>query len=231
LTKCAECIRFGFTRTDQVTYPCALCGELRCEEHAVWVPAHELEKNIVAVTRVRSLLKYEKQRGYYVFCGRGAHIPRGLPIRHGVNKQGGKIVSPVLDNEKSKGLEFFRMWETGIIEGGFEKKWESKHYSLSCSLAPVMVVLGHLLSGVPITEQLVSKAYATAVIGMTSKKSVFEMISWEDFRDPILRTPEVKTAAILVCSHCKVVPCVNRQAPFYDSKRFKKLVKEPVLET
>jgi hypothetical protein len=44
----------------------------------IWVPAHELEKRYDEAEAIQAFIKYEKVGGWYGFCGRPSHVPRGL---------------------------------------------------------------------------------------------------------------------------------------------------------
>lgn len=228
MTNCEECKRYGYKRTNQEVFPCALCGELRCEDHTIWVPAHEIEKPFDENQTLLSVIdKKNKQGGWYCFCGRPSHIPRGLPYRAGPGKEGGKIVTPILEHEKKVGLEMFRMWETGVIEEGYEKTWESKHYALSCSVATIMVLIANLHASEGTTPGFLDKVYTTIISPLGEKKDTFFVPSKKMFEVAVSKFPEMIALVEFVCSRCAVVPCINRQAPFYDQKLFHMLAKWP----
>jgi len=228
MTNCAECIRYGYSRTNQVVYPCALCGELRCEDHAIWVPAHEIDRPFDENEALLKLIgKDAKQGGWYCFCGRSSHIPRGVPYRAGPGKEGGKIVAPILEHEKKQGLEMFRMWETGIIEDGFEKTWDVKNYALSCSVATIMVLIASLYSKQESSPKLLDTIFSTAISPFGEKKDIFFVPSKKMFETVVGKKPDAKALLEFVCSRCVVIPCLNRQALFYDQSLFKRLVKAP----
>ena len=227
MTTCEECKRYGFIKTDQVSYPCALCGELRCEDHMIWVPAHELERPLDEAEAIIALIRFEKTQGWYGFCGRGAHIPRGLPIRYGKEKAGGKVVEAILDNEKKPGLEAFKLWEVGAIEDGFETNWDVKRYALSCSLAPVMALIANMYATGKAPESFLENLHGSAFMTFASKKSVFYGEDWKGFAASVGRAPSKEDLYRYTCSRCAVIPCLNRQAPFYDKKTLQALVKSP----
>ncbi len=228
MTNCAECRRYGYSRTNQEVFPCALCGEFRCEDHTIWVPAHEIERPFEENQALLKLMrKNAKQGGWYCFCGRPTHIPRGLPYRSGPGRQGGKIVSPILDHQKKTGLERFRMWETGVIEDGFEKAWDAKHYALSCSVAPIMVLIANLHETQGTTPGFLDTVYRTAISAFGDKKDTFFVPSKTTFEVVVSKFPELRVLVEFVCSRCAVIPCLNRQAHFYDQKLFKRLVNYP----
>lgn len=232
MTTCEECKRFGYTRTNQESNPCALCGELRCEDHMIWVPAYEIEKPFEEAEAVLKLIKYGKVGGYYGFCGRPSHVPRGLPIRHGKEKGGGKVVHPILDHEKKMGMESFRMWEIGAIEDGFETPWEVKRYTLSCSLAPVMVLIANMYQSGREPSSFLENLHNSAFRTFAHKKSIFYLEEWDKFTKSVGPNPTKEDLFSYTCSRCAVIPCMNRQAPFHDKRMFGKLVKEPdLLET
>ena len=228
MTNCEECKRFGYSRTDQEVFPCALCGELRCEDHTIWVPAHEIDRPFDENQALLKLIgKKTKQGGWYCFCGRPSHVPRGVPYRAGPGKEGGKIVTPILEHEKKPGLEMFRMWETGVIEDGYEKAWEPKHYALSCSVATIMVLMANLHATQGTTPGFLDKVYTTAISTFGEKKDTFFVPSKQTFESLVTKFPEMRELVEFVCSRCVVVPCLNRQAPFYDQKLFGILAKWP----
>ncbi|MFW9963871.1 MAG: hypothetical protein ACFFCX_09930 [Candidatus Sifarchaeia archaeon] len=228
MTECAECLRYGYSRTKQVAYPCALCGELRCEDHAIWVPAHEIDRPFDVNKELLKLIgKDARQGGWYCFCGRPSHVPRGVPYRAGSGKEGGKIVTPILEHEKKPGLEMFRMWETGLIEEGYEKTWDVKNYALSCSIATIMVLVATLHATQGTKTGFLDTIYNTAISPIGEKKDTFFVPSKKEFEIAINKNPEMSVLVDFVCSRCAVIPCLNRQAPFYDQKMFKRLAKAP----
>lgn len=229
MNKCIECLGYGREKTEQDVYPCALCGELRCIDHSIWVPAHELEREIESVKKVYNLLKGKKQSGWYAFCGKGTHIPRGLPIRHGKERLGGKIVEAIIDGYKKEGLTFFRMWETGLIETATDKKWDPQHYALSCSLAIPMVTMSGLIRREGISIPAFNKIYTNVIAGLASKKDFFFAPTHDEFIATIGRIGGSKALAGYICSRCAIVPCTNRLVAFFDTKVFKKLIKNPLV--
>ena len=60
-----------------------------------------------------------------------------------------------------------------------------------------------------------------------SKKSFFFTPSYDEYMKIAGKLGSVKAIAEYVCSHCAIIPCTNRLAPFYDKKIFKKLLKKP----
>jgi len=211
-----------------VVYPCALCGELRCEDHTIWVPAHEIDRPFDENQALLKLIgKDAKQGGWYCFCGRPSHIPRGLPYRVGSGKEGGRLVTPILEHEKKPGLDMFRMWETGIIEEGFEKTWDMKNYALSCSVATIMVLIANLSATQGSGPKFLDTIYSTAISAFGEKKDIFFVPSKKMFETTVGKQPDVKSLLEFVCSRCVVIPCLNRQAPFYDQNLFKRLVRTP----
>ncbi|MHA1909621.1 MAG: hypothetical protein ACW98Y_20140 [Candidatus Thorarchaeota archaeon] len=230
MSKCVECLQYGRDKAEREVFACSLCGELRCIDHTIWVPSHELEKRLEPVENVHRLLRKGKYTGWYPFCGQGTHVPRGLPIRHGKERLGGKIVEPIIDAYKKPGLEFFRMWETGIIEAAIDNRWDTQHYALSCSLAASMVTIANLVGKEGITVPTLEKIFMTAITGLASKKSFFFTPSYDDFMKISGSFGGTEALAKYMCSRCSIVPCVNRLAEFHNSKIFKKVIKNPTLD-
>jgi len=227
VTTCEECKRFGYSRTDQVSYPCALCGELRCMDHMIWVPAHELEKPYDEARAITGLMTYKKVGGWYGFCGSPSHIPRGLPIRHGKEREGGKVVRQVFDHERKPGLECFQRWEVGAIENGYETEWEVKQYALSCSFAPIMMLIANMFARGSNPMTFLERLYDSAFRAFGSKKASFFLETWDDFSKSVGGRPDKESLIKYTCSRCSVIPCMNRQAPFFDGKMLKRIAKEP----
>jgi hypothetical protein len=199
----------------------------------IWVPAYEIEKPFKEAEAVLNLIKRgRKVGGYYGFCGRPSHIPRGLPIRHGKSKEGGKVVHAIFDHEKKSGLECFTMWEIGSIEDGFETPWEVKRYALSCSLAPVMALIANMYQSGREPSSFLEGLHNSAFKTFAIKKPIFYIEAWDKFTKSVGLKPTKEELFNYTCSRCAAIPCMNRQAPFYDKKLFGKLVKEPeLLET
>jgi hypothetical protein len=229
VTTCEECKRFGYSRTNQVSYPCVLCGELRCIDHMIWVPAHELEKPYKEIQAITGLMRHKKVGGYYGFCGRTSHVPRGLSIRHGKEREGGKMVQSILDHEKKTGLECFQKWEVGAIENGYEAPWEVKRYALSCSFAPIMLLTANMFQNKNDSSTFLERLHDSAFRAFGSKKPSFFFESWDDFVKSVGTKPDKEALINYACSRCSVIPCLNRQAPFYDSKLLKKIAEDPEL--
>ncbi|MFW9926691.1 MAG: hypothetical protein ACFFDM_08000 [Candidatus Thorarchaeota archaeon] len=202
---------------------------MRCDDHMIWVPAHEIDRPFDETQELLKLMKHKAQGGWYGFCGRPSHVPRGVPYRAGADKEGGKMIVPILDHQKKTGLEMFRMWEIGVIEDGFEKQWEPKHYALSCSIATVMILFANLHATQGNSPGLLDSIYNSAILTFSDKKKTFFGGSREEFLKAVGSSPNVQTFVEHACSRCAVIPCLNRQAPFFDKKMFKKLAEEPEL--
>jgi hypothetical protein len=198
-------------------------------DHMVWVPAHELEKRYDEAEAVRNLIKYEKVGGWYGFCGRPSHVPRGLSIRHGKEREGGKVVRLILDHEKKPGLESFQRWEVGAIENNFETNWDTKRYALSCSFAPIMTIIATMYQSGKDPATFLERLFESAFRAFGSKKPAFFFETWEDFVKAVGSSPEKDSLIKYTCSRCAVIPCLNRQTPFYDNKLLKKIAREPEL--
>lgn len=227
MTLCEECKRYGLSRTNQVVFPCALCGELRCEDHAIWVPSHELEKADEEVQKLRAVLNEEPVGGWYVFCGRPSHLPRGLPTRFGPEKSGGRLVKKIFDHEKKPGLEAIKMWETGIIEEGYEKEWDQGRYSPSCSFTATMTIIANKTTDGHISMEELNKLYILAFQTLANKSQNFISAPWEEFMKKVGESPSRLRIMEYTCSRCAVLICANRLAPFFDQKLFRTLVQSP----
>jgi hypothetical protein len=193
----------------------------------IWVPAHEIDRPFDETQALLKLMKHKNPVGWYGFCGRPSHVPRGVPYRAGEEKEGGKMIRPILDHEKKPGLEMFRMWEIGVIEDGFEKQWEPKHYALSCSIATVMILFANLHATQSGSPGLLDSIYNSAILTFGDKKKTFFGGSKDEFLKEVGSSPDVQTFVNYACSRCAVIPCLNRQASFYDKKMFKKLAETP----
>ncbi len=137
------------------------------------------------------------------------------------------MIGSILDHEKKPGLEMFKMWEIGIIEDGYEKHWEPKHFALSCSIAIVMVLIANLHTTQSGSPRLLDSIYNSAILAFGEKKKTFFGGTKEEFLKAVGSNPEVQTFIEYACSRCAVIPCLNRQDPFYDKKMFKKLASSP----
>jgi formylmethanofuran dehydrogenase subunit E-like metal-binding protein len=60
-----------------------------------------------------------------------------------------------------------------------------------------------------------------------AKRAVFFKGSWDEFQKQVGKDPEFSDVIKYICSRCGVVVCLNRHAPFYNKKLFKKLTKDP----
>ncbi|MFW9919881.1 MAG: hypothetical protein ACFFED_09795 [Candidatus Thorarchaeota archaeon] len=229
MSECPDCDIMRKKSTEKELYPCALCGEKRCADHTIWVPAHELDKYSEEVTRIREMLREKPHAGWYAFCGKGTHIPRGLSIRHGRNREGGRMVQMIPNDQKKEGLEFFNWWEVGIIENAMEKWWDVSHYALSCSLAPVMVIMAYLLRVETNINTAKMQMYEKGIVGMASKKEFFMIPSKDTFLKMTSTASSAKEFVDIICLLCGIVPCLNRQTAYHDEKKFKKMQRDPTI--
>ena len=186
-----------------------------------------IQKHNEAAKAVAKNLRSGPEKGWYTFCGRPAHIPRGVPIWHGKEKKGGKIVEEVLNHEKTDGLEMFPMWEVGLVEEGFEKRWEPEHYELSCELAPVMKLVLQLHRKEGSSELFIESMHSMVFETLAKKKDTLFPASKKDLLVGLGRMATLKEIVSFVCSRCVVGACLNRQAPFYDKKVFSRVIKDP----
>jgi len=74
-------------------------------------------------------------------------------------------------------------------------------------------------------ESLFNSAFKT----FANKKSIFFLENWDKFIKTTGPNPSKEDLFSYACSRCAVIPCMNRQAPFYDKKMLRKLVKAPEL--
>jgi len=227
LSQCSECLKKGSPVSTAPTYPCVLCGELRCDIHAVWVPAHVIQKYTDAAEAVKANLSSSPEKGWLVFCGRPSHIPRGMPMWYGKEKRGGKIVEEVLAHEKTEGFEVFPMWEVGLVEEGFEKRWEPDHYELSCELAPVMKLTLQLHQRQGSSEPFIESFHSMVFDTLAKKKDTLFPASKKDLLIGLGRMATLKEILSFICSRCIVGACLNRLSPFYESKTFSRILKNP----
>jgi hypothetical protein len=198
-------------------------------DHMVWVPAHELDKHYAVAESIRDLIKYEKVGGWYGFCGRPPHVPRGLSIRYGKEREGGKVIRLILDHEKKPGLELFQRWEVGAIENNFETSWDTKHYALSCSFAPIMTIIATMYQSAKDPTSFLERLFESAFRAIGSSKPTFLFEKWDRFVNAVGPRPDRDSLIKYTCSRCLVIPCLNRQAPFFDDKLLKKIARQPEL--
>lgn len=226
MTECAECKRTGSTGPKRESVPCALCGEHRCSVHSVLVSIHDLHSPVREAVAARELLKGQPVGGWYSFCGRPSHLPKGATIRYGKDREGGKMVERVLEHQKPEYLIEFSMFEVGVIENGFENLWEQSHFELSCDLTETMTVLAKMFQG-DTSEDTFVRRLLLALDWGASKRPTFFKFTEEQFNNFVGEEPTFKKVASFACSRCGVVICLNRLAPFYDSKLLKKLIHDP----
>ncbi|NHJ12984.1 MAG: hypothetical protein EAX95_04870 [Candidatus Thorarchaeota archaeon] len=227
MTQCEECLKKGHLSSTRRTYPCALCGQYRCDIHSVWVPAYFLQRPAKSTEAVLKILRGQPEEGWYSFCGRPSHIPRGVPIWYGKERKGGKIVEAIPNYEKKEGFEEFEMWEVGIVEDGFEGRWEKAHYELSCELAPVMSLALQLHRKQSNDESFIDSLHSMVFQTLAAKKSTLFSASKKDLMIGLGRPPSLSELFGFICSRCGVVACVNRLKPFYDKKTFGNLIAKP----
>lgn len=229
VSECAECTsRKGVVSTQEV-FPCVLCGEPRCITHAVWVPAHFLDRRLDSTEAIVQLMTGTADKGWYAFCGRPSHVPRGMPIWYGKDRIGGKIVEEIMIHEKPEGLVMFPMWEVGIVEEGFEKRWTKDHFELGCDIAATINLVHRLWQKREDPRAFLVTLQTLVFENVASKKAVFFGATADEIRKGIGDNPNLGDVVDYVCSRCAVVACLNRQSPFYDQKLFKKIIKKPEL--
>ncbi|UCE09048.1 MAG: hypothetical protein JSW61_08630 [Candidatus Thorarchaeota archaeon] len=165
--------------------------------------------------------------GWYPFCGRPSHVPYGVSIRHGKEKMWGRLVEDVSNDEKDEDLEFVVMWQTGVIEEGFEHRWEPKHFQPSCDLSDAVQVINVLFDQDIDDDVFLRKTQSSVLDPLAVRKITFFGSSFDEFRESVGESPDLEKIVKFICSRCGVVICLNRQSPFFDDKLFRKLVEKP----
>jgi hypothetical protein len=221
--RCEECNRKGTPSAEKRVYFCTLCGELRCEDHTIWIPAHLLDSQSV----ISSLLMTKPVDGWYAFCTRPAHIPQGVSIWFGRGKKEGRIVEDVLPSEKHSGLEQFALWETGAVEEGFEKHFNVADYELSCALSAVMRLVLHLYRTEDQPAIRLKRIHSLVFKSVAASKPLLFPVDFESLLGELGESPTSEAALRYVCSRCGVVVCLNRQASFHDLSLFRRLARRP----
>lgn len=188
-----------------------------------------MEKPGEEIKKLKQILRKKPVSGWYVFCGRPSHLPRGLPTRFGPEKDGGRIVRQLFDHEKKPGLEAFKRWETGIVEDGYEKEWEASQYAPSCSFTATMVIIANKAREAARSMEGLHKLHMLAFQTLANKKQNFISASWEDFLKEAGERPGPQKMMEFTCSRCAVIMCANRLSPFFDTRLFKKLIQSPEL--
>lgn len=197
--------------------------------HAVWVPAHVLDRPLDSTQAIVQLMTRKSEKGWYAFCGRTGHVPRGMPIWHGKERDGGKIVEEIMNHEKPEGLEMFPMWEVGLVEERFEKRWTKDHFEIACDIAATISLVHRLWQKKEDPRAFLVTLQTLVFDNVASKKAVFFGASKNEIKKGIGEDPTLTDVVNYVCSRCAVVACLNRQAPFHDQKLFKNLIKKPEL--
>ncbi|MHA1741194.1 MAG: hypothetical protein ACTSVD_03775 [Candidatus Thorarchaeota archaeon] len=172
------------------------------------------------------VLKHGPVHGWYAFCESVFHTPRGVSLRLGAERSNGSIVERVLFDERPLGLETFKLWKVGVVENNVEYRWPPEQYTPSCTLAKSVVALALLSKkGLP-DEQFVSAAYERVISTITTQRTVFAVPTREEFVNAVSDDPSLAMTVRFLCSRCLVAVCLNRQAPFYDSKIFKRVLRQ-----
>ncbi|NHI83936.1 MAG: hypothetical protein EAX81_06515 [Candidatus Thorarchaeota archaeon] len=223
IMRCEECNRKGRSSKGKKVHFCSLCGELRCEDHTVWVPAHLIDK----LVKSSGLLMTKPIDGWYAFCTRSPHIPQGVSIWFGRQKKRGRVVENILPSEKTKGLEQFAMWETGRVEEGFENHFNVKDYEISCAIFPVMRLILHIFTNEDQNSRLALLIHSLVFKSVAATKPLLFPVEYEDLISELGESPTLDATLRFVCSRCGVVVCMNRQAPFFDRARFGHLARRP----
>ena len=165
--------------------------------------------------------------GWYAFCNRAAHTPKGISVWSGKSKNEGTVVEEVLPSQKTDGLEKFPMWETGVVIGGFEKHRNPQEYRLSCAFVPVMNLILQLYRTERDRSDFLERMHRLIFESIAAKKPLFFSVAWENFIEALGVNPTLEDLLRLTCSRCGVVVCLNRLAPFFDRSLFRQLIRSP----
>ncbi len=190
----------------------------------IWVPSHVIDhSHLDTAQELKKYIGEPTMKGWYGFCGRTGHIPRGMPYWHGEERNTGKLVERIADHKKLKGYESFAFWQVGIVEVGIEKRWEPTHFEPSCEYG-ISLRLAYRFASESTQDDLVKKLYDKVLSLVTSKKKSFSMTTYEDFKGFVKENKNLKGLSEYLCSRCGVVPCLNRLVPYHNRKKFKELV-------
>jgi hypothetical protein len=162
-----------------------------------------------------------------VFCGRPSHVPQGVSIRFGSEKKWGKLVEQISHEEKDENLDMFVMWQTGVIEEGFEHRWEKQHFEPSCDLSDAVSKINLMFDEDIDDDVFLRRTHSSVLEPLAAGKVVFFGPSLEEFRKSVEESPDIEEIIRFICSRCGVIICLNRHAPFFDSKLFKRLAEKP----
>jgi hypothetical protein len=208
-------------------YESALCKQLRCENHLIWVPSHLIDHNPLDVANdLKKILKGAEQNGWYMFCGRLGHIPRGVSYWYGEDRQNGKLVEHVGDHQKLAGYEFYNYWQVGIVEDGVEKRWQPSHFEPSCEFS-LSLRLIHRFVNEPDQNAIVQRIWNKVVNIVTTKRKTFFPTSEDVFLKFLKGKEPLLGIAQYFCSRCATVACLNRLSPFHDKKILKEFRLNP----
>ncbi len=222
---CAECGEIK--GKNKILYESALCKQLRCENHLIWVPSHVVDhSHLDTAKEIKRIIENTSINGWYCFCGRSGHIPRGMSYWFGENRMNGKIIERVGDHQKLEGYEFYQFWEIGIVEDGIEKRWEKSHFEPSCEFS-LSLRLAHRFALEFPQNDLAKRIYDKVVSLITIKKRTFFSVSENDFVTKLKRNTILEGFARFLCSRCIVVACLNRLTPFFDKKAMKRHIANP----
>jgi hypothetical protein len=165
--------------------------------------------------------------GWYAFCDRPAHVPRGVSIWSGRGRKEGTVVEEVLPTQKIEGLEQFPMWETGIVKDGFERYLDPQDYRLSCAFASVMNLILQFYRTERHQSEFLSRIHLLIFESVASKKTLFFSLPRVEFDQSIGTEPSLEDLLSFACTRCGVVACLNRQAPFFNNSLFARLARAP----
>ncbi|MHA2263028.1 MAG: hypothetical protein ACXAEN_11600 [Candidatus Thorarchaeota archaeon] len=139
----------------------------------------------------------------------------------------GKLVERIAHEEKGEDFELFIMWQTGIVEEGFEHRWEQHHFQPSCDLSVALDSINLLFDQDIDDDAFLRKVHSSVLDPLTARKAAFLGSSLEEFRKSVGESPDMDEVIRFICSRCAVIVCMNRHSPFFDGKLFKKLIEKP----
>jgi hypothetical protein len=193
----------------------------------VWALAYQLDEIAERDESQFPSFSTSSVSGWYPFCGRLSHVPYGVSIRHGKEKMWGRLVERVSNDEKEEDLEFFVMWQTGVIEDGFKHRWDKQHFQPSCDLSDAVQVINALFDQDIDDDAFLHKTHSSVLESLAVRKVSFFGSSFDEFRESVGDSPDIDEIIRFICSRCGVVICLNRQSPFFDDKLFRKLAEKP----
>ncbi|NWF96321.1 MAG: hypothetical protein HXY34_09270 [Candidatus Thorarchaeota archaeon] len=224
---CKLCLKKARVKTKTTLYSCVLCGAKRCGDHTIWVPASEFDREMDTAAAARLLFKSEPIGGWLPFCEHIAHVPQGVSKRLGADKTSGAIVEKIPVHERPSGIDIFPMWQTGVVEAGKEKKWETNRFEASCQFWKTLVLAVRTAGRTEWKDVSATALYDRLVCNSANMNSLFFTMKCEEFESLLGDSPTLWKLMSTICSRCGATVCLNRLAPFHDQRVFSKLIREP----